>query len=382
MSSGAAHRRSVPALLAAAAILCVSGVVAAVFVGTSGGPAVRSPAISVDGQNRLSVAWLGDTLFGDRAQPMLDQFGPGWAAANLPALEADVVVVNLEGPITERTEPWDRSQRWSYQSRPYAAGALAGLGVDVAVLANNHAFDRGPGGLTDTITNLRAARIHPIGAGASSAEAELPLLVKSGVGTLAVVSFAEGPHRRSAGPDRAGVSQLTRQNLSSGIELARRAGARWVAAAVHWGRNYDAVDARQRRWAAALADAGYDLVVGTGPHIAQPIETIGPTTVAYSIGNYIFGTPGRFRSRGVPGRGLVLTSHFKSEESMELSIRCIVTDNEIVNFQPRPCNDEESRETLSALHPALSIEAGSGRMVVPLAQHDGSAGSPRRRQTA
>lgn len=319
------------------------------------------------GENRLSVAWLGDTLFGDRAQPMLDQFGPEWAAANLPKLDADMVVANLEGPITERTEPWDRSQRWSYQSPPYAANALAGLGVDVAVLANNHALDRGPVGLADTITNLRTARIHPIGAGASSAQAELPLLVKSAAGTLAIVSFADGPPRRSAGPDKAGVSQLTRQNLSRGIAHAARAGATWVAAAVHWGRNYEGVDTRQRRWAAALADAGYDLVVGTGPHIAQPIETIGRTTVAYSIGNYIFGTPGRFRSRAVPGRGLVLTSHFTSEESIELSIRCIVTDNGIVNFQPRPCNDEESRDTLSALHPALSMEAGLGRMVVPLA---------------
>jgi hypothetical protein len=49
--------------------------------------------------------------------------------------------------------------------------------VDVASLANNHAFDQGPQALLDSIRNLERADIVPIGAGASQEEADAPAYI-------------------------------------------------------------------------------------------------------------------------------------------------------------------------------------------------------------
>ena len=57
----------------------------------------------------------------------------------------------------------------------------------------------------------------------------------------------------------------------------------------------------------ALAEAGYDLVIGTGSHTAQPVEMALGTPVLYGLGNFVFGTPGRFDTFGEVGIGLVAT---------------------------------------------------------------------------
>ena len=63
------------------------------------------------------------------------------------------------------TEKYDRGQRWAYNAQPAAAEALASVGVSAAGLANNHALDRGPTGLDDTLAHLRDAGIATFGAG-------------------------------------------------------------------------------------------------------------------------------------------------------------------------------------------------------------------------
>jgi poly-gamma-glutamate capsule biosynthesis protein CapA/YwtB (metallophosphatase superfamily) len=312
--------------------------------------------------SELSIAWLGDTLIGDASQPYIDQFGPDWVAERLPALDADLVVANLEGPITTRTEPADPDQRWSYETSPAVAPLLRRLGVDVVSLANNHAMDRGSFGLADTVKNLTDAGVRSIGAGPTSGESRLPLMVKSPMGIVAIVAFAD--IEIGSGRYDPGVRRLTRENLRLGVELARRGGAARVAAFVHWGENYEAVNASQRTWAESFRDAGYDLVVGTGPHIAQPIDVVGGMPVAYSIGNFVMGTPGRFAKRGTHGYGIVLTTTLAKNGDITLSMRCIVTDNQLTNYQPGPCTSEEAATMLRALHPAVRIEGDAGTMTV------------------
>lgn len=316
------------------------------------------------GASDVSVTWLGDTLVGDAAQPYIDEFGPDWVSARLRPFDADLVVANLEGPITTRTEPWDPGQRWSYQTDPKVAAALSRLGIDVASLANNHAMDRGPQGLADTVANLNDAGVRSFGAGSTSAESRIPLLVRTPVGTLAIVALADVD--AGSGTASPGVRRLSLENLQGANEAARRAGATRVVAFVHWGENYEPINDDQRRWASAFEAAGYDLVVGTGPHIVQPIEFVGRMPVAYSLGNFIMTTPGRFAKRDVPGYGLVLTTRFSRDGQLTLSAECIVTDNQLTTYQSQPCQGEDAVATLRALHPGIRVEGDTGTLIVPV----------------
>lgn len=58
--------------------------------------------------------------------------------------------------------------------------------------------------------------------------------------------------------------------------------------AMHWGIEYqDSPNEYQKDMAKYLASLGVDIVIGTHPHVVQPIEWIDDTLVIYSLGNFI-----------------------------------------------------------------------------------------------
>ncbi len=61
-----------------------------------------------------------------------------------------------------------------------------------------------------------------------------------------------------------------------------------ILVSMHWGEEYTHTPTtEQRRIAQYLADLGVSVVIGSHPHVIQPIEHIGDTVVIYSLGNFI-----------------------------------------------------------------------------------------------
>ena len=57
---------------------------------------------------------------------------------------------------------------------------------------------------------------------------------------------------------------------------------------MHWGNEYTNEPTNsQREIAEYLASLGVNLIIGTHPHVVQPIAYIGDTLVIYSLGNFI-----------------------------------------------------------------------------------------------
>jgi hypothetical protein len=117
-----------------------------------------------------------------------------------------------------------------------------------------------------------------------------------------------------------------------------------VVAYVHWGRNYQGVRNKQRRFAAKLARAGYDLVVGHGSHTPQAVDVVEGMPVLYSLGNFTFTSAGRFTKLGVPelGYGLVARGFLGPAGFEAIELRCIKTDNLVVGYQPQLCTAAEA----------------------------------------
>ena len=148
--------------------------------------------------------------------------------------------------------------------------------------------------------------------------------------------------------------------MTRGITLAQEAGARSTVAFVHWGMNYADVEEEQRRIARLLADVGYDLVIGHGPHLAQPVEVLVArdgrrVPVFYSLGNFVFGTPRRYGPK-TPGVSLILATVVGPDGIRSAEIRCLLTDNREVAFQPRLCPSTQARDALRSLHPGIELE--------------------------
>lgn len=122
--------------------------------------------------------------------PALRTNGYAWAWSGLGGVfrRDDLTVINLECPPTDVVAPLPKT--FSFRYDPAALRAARRAGVDVASLANNHAFDQGPEGLLDGLANLRAAGITPIGAGRSARAADAPRVVE--VGGWRIGSSASG----------------------------------------------------------------------------------------------------------------------------------------------------------------------------------------------
>ncbi|HWO93766.1 MAG TPA: CapA family protein [Dehalococcoidia bacterium] len=357
--------RCVPIALVALLLLagCASGA-------TSGGeataPPQRLPLRCQTDCEPFEIVFTGDVLLGDAAQPWLERYGFAWAFEHMaPLLRADAVIGNLEGPLTTRTRRQYSDQRWSYQADPKAAQALAEVGFDAFGFANNHTYDRGPIGLADTLRHAREAGLAIFGAGLDAAEAAAPLLIETPYGDVGVVAFTSGARfGAEAGPSHPGMALLSPEAAERGYRLAREAGARWVIAFVHWGENYATVTDEQRRRARVLASAGYDLVVGHHPHIAQGAEWIDDTLVLYSLGNFVFGTPGRF-GPSAPGYGLVARVVLDGDGIDRVELTGIVTDNDIVAFRPRPCDPASSDAILESLDSPTAAFCGTALIEWP-----------------
>ena len=330
-------------------------------LGPGGAEAVVVEATPASGP--LSIVWAGDTMIGDASQAFVDKWGYDAVFARVkPLLKGDVAIVNGEGPITTIDQPFTPSKDYTYRSDPQTALAFAGAGITVLGLANNHAMDQGPAGLADTMKYAGEAGLATFGAGQDDREAERPLLVKAGNVTVGVVGLAKpyGTHV-TAGRNRAGTIPFSQASIDRGYKLARDAGADYVVAFVHWGENYMVVNTEQRQLAATLADAGYDLVIGSGPHVVHPVEVIGKTTVFYSLGNFVFGTPGRFTA-DLKGYGLVLSTQFTEDGVKALSLTCIKTDNDEIHFQPRPARAAEAATVFASLGVPLSVNGATATL--------------------
>jgi poly-gamma-glutamate capsule biosynthesis protein CapA/YwtB (metallophosphatase superfamily) len=356
------------ALLAILALLAVGGAVGGVGFGLGPTPC-GSRVITIDSveddADTFGATFVGDTMLGDAAQPALDAHGYDWAFDQLEdVIETDFLMANAEGPITTRSDPYDAAQGWNYNAQPVAATALRTFGVDAISLANNHAMDRGPEGLADTIAAATAAGIQTVGADQSLCGAELPLLVKTPAGTLGIVALGMPYGRdRIASVTRPGSIAMNQTTINRGAVLARAAGADWVVAFVHWGQNYHGVTDEQRASAAQFAAAGYDLVIGAHPHIVQPVEVIDGMPVAYSLGNFVFGAAGRFPAGA--GFGITVQTTFDATTGLQrLDLRCIATDNDVVAFQPRPCTVTEAQQLFATLGPELVVTGDRASLAI------------------
>ena len=201
---------------------------------------------------------------------------------------ADIAIVNLEMAITERGEPYDKE--FVFRAPGSAALTLAGAGIDVVSLANNHVLDFGPVGLADTLSVLDEVNILRPGAGSNNAEAYAPrvLTLDNGIRVAFVSATAVVPGGFAASADRPGVADAkwAIPRVLAAVRAAA-AGNDVVVVSVHWGIERETCPSEdQRALASDLIEAGANLILGHHPHVLQPIETFDRTVIAYSLGNF------------------------------------------------------------------------------------------------
>lgn len=206
---------------------------------------------------------------------------------------ADICALNNEFPYTLRGEPLE-GKTFTFRADPAYANLLHDIGVDLVSIANNHVFDYGEVGLTDTLAALDAAGIDRIGAGVNLDEASAPAYyeingVKVGIVAATEIEGYENPDTRGATESLSGVFRcLDTTNLENQIRIMKEE-VDVVIVFVHWGvEGTDELNWKQQDHAQSIVDAGADLIVGAHSHCMQPIDYIDGVPVVYSLGNFLF----------------------------------------------------------------------------------------------
>ncbi len=208
------------------------------------------------------------------AQALDGQWEAAFAGVRPVLAQADLALANLESPLT--TAP-QIGEGYDLRAPPESVAALRASGLDLVSLANNHALDAGPAGLDQTLNTLQSAGIEGVTHSKAGRLDSLRALSLSMRYQLLAFDDSKAPL------DVDGAAQEV-------SEAARQADL--VIVSLHWGGEYQAGPSpRQRTIARVLARAGADLVVGHGPHVLQPVEWVGESLVAYSLGNLLFDQP-------------------------------------------------------------------------------------------
>ncbi len=262
--------------------------------------APRKAATLEEASGEITLAFAGDVHFQAHLARLLRR--PAGALGPIAATlrEADLAMVNLETAITERgrrdpKELEDADDRYHFRAPARAFDVLAGAGVDVVSVANNHAGDYGQVGLADTLRAARG-RVEVVGAGRDAAQAFAPYRVTKGGIDLAVLAadtvFREGRSGVwAAGPGTAGVAAARGARPGALVEAVRSAAAvdDVVVVYLHWGREHQSCPTqRQRLLSRRLASAGADVIVGSHSHVLGGTGWSGDTYVGYGLGNFVW----------------------------------------------------------------------------------------------
>lgn len=201
-------------------------------------------------------------------------------------LDADFSIANLETTLGN-----DQFSGYPRFRAPWQiAKALRQAGVNTLVLANNHCCDQGKKGIHQTLHYLDSLKIQHTGI--SKDTLNRPLYLKKNNFKIALLNYTYGTNGLPI-PREYHVPLLDTSRILKDIQQCRRDQATHLIAFVHWGNEYEHnPNHYQRKLGKWLHSHGVDIIIGSHPHVVQPIKPFlqgNDTTgiIVYSLGNFI-----------------------------------------------------------------------------------------------
>lgn len=233
-------------------------------------------------QNSATLLFIGDMFFDRQIRKVISNKGEDYIFDCLHNYlkEFDLVVGNLEGPITDNRSVSLGSEIGSPQNfvftfPPLTAKLLHKNNVNVVSLGNNHIGNFGGEGITATHKYLDQAGVKYFG----GILGDEPILRKNVSG----IDFSFVSYNQFGGKSSEQVAQDIKSEKTGSKKQNRK-----VIVFAHWGEEYTVPTEHMKQAAKLFADSGADLIIGAHPHVIQESEKIGETLVYYSLGNFIF----------------------------------------------------------------------------------------------
>ena len=208
-------------------------------------------------------------------------------AADLAVISQDTVLGGIELGATS-------TETGIFNTAVELADGMADAGINVVLAANNHIMDEGSAGLNTMMSyfSTKYPNITLLGVNNSREAKDEPVYVETNNIKIAMINYSYGSNQTAdldASPYL--LNQYDEDWLSDILKQAREE-ADFIIAFPFWGeQNSMDYTQEQERQAQFLADNGVDLIIGTYPHVVEPVKWITAengdrTLVYYSLGNF------------------------------------------------------------------------------------------------
>ena len=224
---------------------------------------------------------------------------------------ADYAVVNLETTLSGTAGGREYTGYPDFNAPDAIATGAGAAGFDMMLTGNNRCYDYGTSGMLRTLETIRSAGLDPLGTRASVEEATYLVRDLNGVKVgMICYTFAdieadrntpiidgEQTDSKAAGLINVfdyGNLDMFYAEMENNISAMKAAGSEAIVLYIHWGDEFNTTPSNsQKAMAQRLCDLGVDVIVGSHPHVVQPMELLTSgdgtrqTLCAYSLGNFL-----------------------------------------------------------------------------------------------
>ena len=271
-------------------------------------------------ETRARFIFIGDIMVHDQQLDAAKKkdgtydFSPSFRRVK-PLLQDSFLVGNLE-TVFAGTGKKLRYAGFPFFNTPdsFTENLVNDLEIDLLSLANNHIFDRGSNGARRTTEVLDSADIAWIGLGVGDIPSNDAILLDNNGISAALVNHSYGSNEWPKSSD-VHLNVYGESDITQSITRARALNPDVIIALFHWGNEYHyKPNVHQKKAADTAFDNGASLVIGTHPHVLQPvevrIESDEVRAVAWSLGNFV-----SFQRTKPRERSVILSAEFvKSDE--------------------------------------------------------------------
>ncbi|EKE11194.1 MAG: capsule synthesis protein, CapA [uncultured bacterium] len=229
----------------------------------------------------VKILFAGDLMLDRYNRTIIQKSGVEHFTKNFNDLflAQDLNVVNLEGPVTSNqsvsmeTEMQEKNHFKFTFDRDSTKKFLSYNKISLVNIGNNHIFNFDAAGAGETIDFLHENKLgyfgHPL------EESNIYIEKKINGLKIALVNYNK-------------FSRIKAEKIREKIGEARGRND-FVLVYAHWGDEYSLTPSQeQKNIAHMFVDNGADLIIGSHPHVVQPIEIYRNKAIFYSLGNFVF----------------------------------------------------------------------------------------------
>lgn len=278
-------------------------------------------------ERSVKMLFAGDMMFDRSVRKVIYEKGGDFIFSCIGDVlnDADLVVANLEGPITALPSVSEDSipggkHNYTFTFPASTARLLAAHNIKIVNLGNNHILNFGWDGARSTLKVLEKEGIGYFGD---------PISQHAATSTINGVAFAFINYNEFAlSPHPNKLEFVSMLSNTVGQIQAARAAAEIPIVYAHWGVEYATTSsAYSRELAHSFIDAGAEIVIGSHPHVIEDHEIYQGKHIYYSLGNFI------------------LDQYFSEDVRRGLLLKVIFDQSGVQSVEEIPVHLESDRRT-------------------------------------